>query len=344
MLFNSYFRRMKFLRRLLFPFSLLYGTVTFVRNRLFDIGWLKSHRFDLPVVCVGNLSTGGTGKSPMIEFLIQSFQDTYKLGVVSRGYKRKTKGYWEVFVNQSAFEVGDEPLQIKRKFPEVTVAVSERRKVGVEKIKSRTDVILLDDAFQHRSVKPSFSILLTSYGDLYVNDWILPAGNLRESRSGAQRADIVVVTKCPEDLSHGKMAEIRKKLKLKNHQQAYFSKISYADDIKTEHGSMPLGHLNDKDFTLVTGIANPKPLVSHLEKRNLNFVHKSFSDHHQFTPGEIHELDKNNRILTTEKDFMRLQPFIRHAELYYLPISVSFLDNQAEAFIESVGAHLKNWS
>lgn len=334
---------MKFLRKLLFPFSLIYGAITFVRNLLFDIGWLKSHSFDLPVVCVGNLSTGGTGKSPMIEFLIQELKDRYKLGVVSRGYKRKTKGYWEVFVNQSAFEVGDEPLQIKRKFPEVTVAVSEKRKIGIEKIKSRTDLILLDDAFQHRSVTPSFSILLTSYGNLYVNDWILPAGDLRESRTGARRANMVVITKCPEDLSKEKMERIRKKLRLKEYQRCYFSMISYADEIKTEHGSMPLEHLKDKDFTLVTGIAKPKPLVKYLENKNLRFVHKSFSDHHQFTPGEIQDLDKNKRILTTEKDFMRLQPFIRKAELYYLPISISFLDNQSHSFIDTVEAHLQSW-
>lgn len=330
---------MKLLRKLLFPFSLIYGAVTAVRNLMFDIGWLKSHRFDLPVVCVGNLSTGGTGKSPMIEFLIQSLKDRYKLGVVSRGYKRKTKGYWEVFVNHSAFEVGDEPLQIKRKFPEVTVVVSESRKIGIQKIKSRSDLILLDDAFQHRSVTPSFSILLTSYGNLYVNDWLLPAGNLREPRSGADRADIVVVTKCPKDLSKEEMALVRKRLKLKNHQSCYFSMISYAADIKTEDDSMPLEFLKEKDFTLVTGIANPKPLVKFLENEGLNFTHKSFSDHHQFTPWEIRELDKNKRILTTEKDFMRLQPFIRKAELHFLPISVSFLDDQASSFIDAVEAN-----
>lgn len=326
---------MKYLRLLLFPFSIVYWLITSLRNLFFDWGWLKSNRFDLPVICVGNLSTGGTGKSPMIEFLIRSLKDNYKLGVVSRGYKRKTKGYWEVFTNQTAFEVGDEPLQIKRKFPEVVVAVSEKRKVGIEKIKNRVDAILLDDAFQHRSVTPTFSVLLTSYGDLYVNDFILPAGNLRESKRGAKRADVVVVTKCPKNLNEVEMQKIERKLNLKPNQNCYFSTISYASEIQWENGSKPLEYLSNMSFTLVTGIANPTPLVEYLKQKKLNFTHKSFSDHHDFKPWEIQELDKNEIILTTEKDFVRLQPLIRKADLYYLPISVSFLENE-EKFLKNL--------
>lgn len=330
---------MKYLRLLLFPFSIIYWLITSLRNIFFNLNCLKSHRYDLPIICVGNLSTGGTGKSPMIEFLIRVFKNNYQLGVVSRGYKRKTKGYWEVFTNQTAFEVGDEPLQIKRKFPEVVVAVSEKRKIGIEKIKNRVDVILLDDAFQHRSVMPSFSILLTSFGDLYINDFILPAGNLRESRRGAKRADVIVVTKCPKNLNEAEMQQIEQKLNLKPNQKCYFSTISYASEIQWEYGSKPLSFLSDISFTLVTGIANPAPLVEYLKQKNLNFTHKSFSDHHEFKPWEIKELDQHKLILTTEKDFVRLQPFLRKANLYYLPISVSFLKDE-EDFLRDLSKNL----
>lgn len=332
---------MKLLRKLLFPFSLLYWIITFIRNRLFDRGWVKSQRFELPVICVGNLSTGGTGKSPMTEFLIRSLKEEYRLGMVSRGYKRKTKGYWEVFPNQTAFEVGDEPLQIKRKFPEVVVAVSENRKIGIEKIKPRVDAVLLDDAFQHRKVQPDYSILLTSYGDLYSDDYILPVGNLRESRKGARRAEVVVVTKCPPNLEDQEMDLIQKRLKLKVDQSCYFTKIAYAEKIQSEYSEQSLEYLQNQEVVLVTGIANPAPLVDYLKNKNLNFIHRAFSDHHQFKPWEVHELDKNKCILTTEKDFVRLQPFLRKADLWYLPIAVSFLKDENQ-FIEDLKKNMKN--
>lgn len=326
---------MKYLRLLLFPFSVIYWLITALRNLFFNIGWLKSTHYSFPIICVGNLSTGGTGKSPMIEFLIRFLKDEYQLGVVSRGYKRKTTGYWEVFTNQTAFEVGDEPLQIKRKFPEVIVAVSEKRKIGIEKIRNRVDAILLDDAFQHRSVTPSYSIVLTSFGNLYSDDWIFPAGNLRESRRGVNRANVVVVTKCPNNLKASEMQAIEKRLKLNSQQTCYFSTISYASEIQSEYGSKPLHFLNDAEFTLVTGIANPAPLVGYLKERKLTFTHKSYSDHHEFKPWEIKELDQHKLILTTEKDFVRLQPFLRKADLYYLPISVCFLKDEA-AFLRDL--------
>lgn len=321
---------MKHLRKLLFPFSILYGAVTALRNLFFDLQWIKSYSYTFPVVCVGNLSTGGTGKSPMIEYLITALQKQYKLGVVSRGYKRKTKGYWEVFPNHTAFEVGDEPLQIKRKFPDTVVAVSERRHIGIDKIRERVDVVLLDDAFQHRKVTPNYTILLTAYGDLYSDDLILPAGNLRESKRGAKRADVVVVTKCPEHISEEEMQEISEKLKVTPDMHCFFTKINYASKIVSEYGTKTIDFFQEKEFTLVTGIANPKPLVDYLEKNNLSFTHRSFSDHHQFTPDEIRALDTNKYILTTEKDFVRLQPFLRKSDLYYLPISVSFIDKEED--------------
>lgn len=327
---------MKILRKLLFPFSLIYGAITAIRNKLFDIGWLKSHAYNLPIICVGNLSTGGTGKSPMVEKLIGFLMQDNKVAVLSRGYKRKTKGFREVLVNSSVEEVGDEPLQFKRKFPHVSVAVCEERSVGIEKLKNNSDVIILDDAFQHRKVQPSKTILLTSYGNLYVDDCVLPAGNLREPKAGADRADILVVTKCPENVSSTEMTSIEKRLHPKPHQKVFFTKIVYSEMIKNYHKTVPLGHLKNKNFILVTGIANPKPLVEFLEGHNLNFTHKIFPDHHHFTPSEINSLDKEEIILTTEKDFMRLEPTINKAALYYLPIEISFLNGEADAFFNRI--------
>lgn len=327
---------MKFLRKLLFPFSLIYGAITALRNTLYNIGWLKSHSYNLPIICVGNLSTGGTGKSPMVEFLINSLKEHYTVSVLSRGYKRKTKGFFKVMTDSTVPEVGDEPLQFKRKFPQITIAVCEIRSVGIEKLKSSSNLIILDDAFQHRKVNPSISILLTSYGDLYVDDWMLPAGNLREPRWGANRADILVVTKCPENLSKKEMETIKDKLNPKPHQQVHFTKIVYGQEIMNYKSAIPLTDMQNKKFTLVTGIANPKPLIEFLKNHNLEFNHKSFPDHHDFTASEIGFLDENEFILTTEKDFMRLQPSIKNSQLYYLPIKVSFLNGTSDKFIQRI--------
>ncbi len=316
---------MNILRKLLFPFSLLYCGISSLRNLLYDKGWLKSKKYDLPVICVGNLSTGGTGKSPMIEFLVSFLKDNHKIAVLSRGYKRKTSGFFEVFENGTAEEVGDEPLQIKKKFPEITVAVCEDRRSGIEKLEIDTEVILLDDAFQHRKVKASLNILLTPYDNLYSKDCMLPAGNLREPRFGAKRANIIVVTKCPETIENSKIEEITRKLKLKANQQVYFSKIGYSSEIKNNTVTKSIAYLNNKDFLLVTGIANPKPLVSFLKNKGFQFEEKTFPDHHNFTTSEIENLKKHKLILTTEKDFMRLQPIANITEIYYLPIKTEFL-------------------
>ncbi|SRX74954.1 tetraacyldisaccharide 4'-kinase [Aequorivita antarctica] len=320
---------MNFLRKLLFPFSLLYGGITALRNFLYNKGCLKSKNYDFPVICVGNLSTGGTGKSPMIELLVSLLKDEYKIAILSRGYKRKTKGYREVLANNLVEEVGDEPLQFKKKYPEITVAVCEDRQTGIEKLKYLADMVLLDDAFQHRKVKASVNILLTSFDKLYSDDCMLPTGNLREPKFGAKRADIIVVTKCPENISDSKIEEIKKKLKLTPYQEIYFSKIGYSSEIKNETESKPLSFLKNQRFLLVTGIANPKPMVDLLKNEGLGFEEKSFPDHHNFTTSEIERLKKHRLILTTEKDFMRLQPIANATEIYYLPIKTVIL-NEAE--------------
>ena len=296
----------------------------------------------MPIICVGNLSTGGTGKSPMIEFLVSFLEKDHKIAVLSRGYKRKTSGYREVLETSTVEEVGDEPLQFKMKFPEITVAVSEDRQTGIERIGTTSEIILLDDAFQHRKVKASLNILLTSFDDLYVNDFVLPAGNLREPRCGAKRADVIVVTKCPENIENSKMEAITKKLRPSHNQEIYFSKIAYNSEIRNGFDHKQLEYLTGKEFILVAGIANPKPLIDFLKNKGLKFGTKLFPDHHNFTTSEILELKNHPLILTTEKDFMRLQPIVNDTEIYYLPITTVILNNAETAFKERIEKELVN--
>jgi tetraacyldisaccharide 4'-kinase len=303
---------------------------------MYDKGWLKSKSYSIPIICIGNLSTGGTGKSPMIEYLISFLKDDHKVAVLSRGYKRKSKGFREVSADSTVEEVGDEPLQFKQKFPAVTVVVCEDRQTGISKLEKYADLILLDDAFQHRKVSASFNILLTTYNALYVDDCVLPVGNLREPKFGAKRADVIVVTKCPETMEDSEVKTIKRKLKPKPGQEVFFTKISYGSQIKNSTEAIPLDTLRGKEFLLVTGIANPKPLVKFLKEKGLVFKHKSFPDHHNFSESEIEMLKTNALLLTTEKDYMRLQSKIVNTALYFLPIETVFFNGQDSGFKESV--------
>lgn len=323
-------------RKLLFPFSLVYHGITEVRNRLFDLNILESKSFKLPVIAVGNLNMGGTGKSPMIEYLIGELSKKYRVATLSRGYRRESKGFQLVEENDQVEKSGDEPLQFKNKFSETIVAVDANRQEGItELMKFSPDVVLLDDAFQHRKVKAGFYILLTAYNDLYADDFILPAGNLRESRKGARRANVIVITKCPQDLSQEKMMKIRAKLNPQVHQEVFFTYIKYSERIKSAKKEMRVEEISS-DFVLVTGIANPAPLVEFLESRNIRLRHNQFSDHHNFSDKEIEELQKEHRILTTEKDYMRLRNKISPEKLYYLPIEVGFLKNESGDFDKKI--------
>jgi len=319
------------LRKLLYPFSVIYHGITQVRNTLYNENLLKSQSYELPIIAAGNLNTGGTGKSPMIEYLLKIIGKNKKVATLSRGYKRESKGFQLVHVNDSASKVGDEPLQFKNKYPETFVAVDANRREGIaELMKFSPDVILLDDAFQHRKVKAGFYILLTTYEDLYVNDLILPAGNLRESASGASRADVILVTKCPEDLSEEKMKEIEKQLKPLPNQKIFFSAIGYSDKIFSIKDSMDLENIRRKTFTVVTGIANPRPLLKYLQKNEIAFNHLNFPDHHNFTDKEIKKLQSLSEIITTEKDYMRLKDRLPADKLFYLPIQVHILKNREQ--------------
>lgn len=268
----------------------------------------------------------------MIEYLVQLLKDDYKVAVLSRGYKRKTSGYLEVETSNTARDVGDEPLQIKQNFPGITVAVCADRRKGIERLQKKSEVVLLDDAFQHRKVRASVNILLTAYDDLYIHDLVLPAGNLRESRKGVKRADIVVVTKCPEGVAYATLQEVQLALNIQPHQKLYFSRIGYDDNIYGVSEKQPLNYLLDKQFTLVTGIANPKPLVDFLKEKKFRFTHEKFPDHHSFSNAEIETLKKSEILLTTQKDFMRLKDRLQKYAFYYLPIKTIVLNRQEPFF------------
>ena len=326
---------MKHLRKLLFPFSALYYGSMWVRNFCFDKGFFSSKSYDFPVICVGNLSTGGTGKTPMTEYLIRLLKGKTSLGVLSRGYGRKTKGYIKVDKTQDAIAVGDEPLQYATKFDDIQVAVCEDRRLGINKLRSGgfpPEVIVLDDAFQHRNVTPGFSILLTSYSALFYDDFILPVGNLRDLRHQARRADAIVITKSPVTLTIDEQDLIRNKITKYSHSPVYFATIQYSDKAHSLNGPTALAAFKDKEVTLVTGIANPEPLVAYLNKQNLKFTHKRYRDHYNFTAGDIAGLEACSCILTTEKDYMRLQSKLNNEKLFYLPISTSFLGNDNKRF------------
>lgn len=333
-LLNNYFTLMtpvSAIRVLLFPFSVVYGGVVSVRNKLFDVGFLKSTGFDLPIICVGNLSVGGTGKTPQIEYLIRLLQDEHKVAVLSRGYKRKSKGFVLAGKKTTVAELGDEPFQYHQKFSKVKVAVHGDRVEGVQKIlkkKPKTELILLDDAYQHRKIKAGYYILLTSYSCLFYKDFMMPTGNLRELWWGKNRANTIVVTKCPKDLSEKEQEEITKKIAPKSHQQVFFSTVAYAKKVKGTD-EFKLQKLQDEKVILVTGIANPKPLTEYLTRMEIEFEHMNFPDHHNFSVKElreIHEKSLKHKILTTEKDYVRLVSEV--GNLYYLPIEIKFLNRQ----------------
>lgn len=302
---------MKYLRLLLFPFGFLYGIVTAMRNLLYDWGIKKTYVIPVKSICVGNLSVGGTGKTPHVAYLAALLQDEYKVQILSRGYGRKTRGFILLNEHSTSETVGDEPLFYYRNFPNVTVAVCESRKEGIEKLLqiAKPDVILLDDAFQHRAVKAGFNILLTDYSHPYYSDWMLPAGNLREWTFGKKRADVVVVTKCPENIDEKVKLQMQQKLGFDN-SSVYFSGIRYGA-LLPFHAS---AETNFSNILLVTGIANPAPLEKHLQTR-FQVELMRFPDHHAFTLEDIQKVHKkfdtfaseNKAIVTTEKDFMRLR-------------------------------------
>jgi len=318
------------LRKLLFPFAILYGFVTSLRNYLYDKGILKSYSFDIPVIAVGNLSVGGTGKTPQIEYLIRLLSPNYKVATLSRGYKRKSEGFILADTNSNAEILGDEPFQYFQKFPQIQVAVDADRRNGITQLlnqKNKPEVILLDDAYQHRKVKAGFYILLTSYDDLFCDDYMLPTGNLRESWSGAKRADMIIVTKCPPAISQLAQETIKKRIGL--NVPLFFSCIEYDEKVYNQKESLEVEMVKPQAKILLAGIAKPKPFFEYLQNENDEII--TFPDHHHFSESDILNIKNkadNKIIVTTEKDFVRLQAFILKARLYYLPIKSKLISNQ----------------
>jgi tetraacyldisaccharide 4'-kinase len=322
---------MNLMRKILFPIVPIYQSVTWLRNWCFDKHIFKSKSYNFPIICVGNLSVGGTGKTPMIEYLVKLLKENYKVATLSRGYKRNTKGFQIANECSSALTIGDEPYQFFQKFAEIVVSVDSDRQKGIaelQKIDHSPDIILLDDAFQHRKVKAGLNILLTTYDRLYINDFSLPTGDLREPKSGAKRANVIIVTKCPNTMSSDEKNKIITLLKPHSKQQVFFSTINYSNTIYSIEDSKPIEALKKEQFTLVTGIANATPLLNYLNDQGFVFKHLNFKDHHEFTATEIEEFNNRNLVLTTEKDFTRLRSGVNSSILHYLPIEAEILEKE----------------
>jgi tetraacyldisaccharide 4'-kinase len=322
---------MIFLRKLLFPLGGVYWLVTFIRNWLYDLGFFTSKSYQLPIIAIGNLSAGGTGKTPQTEYIIRLLKDTYKIAVLSRGYKRSTKGF--VLANNvvNASELGDESYQMYSKFPEISVAVCEDRQTGINNLisNSNPDIILLDDAFQHRKVKAGFYILLTAYDELFSDDFILPFGNLRESAIGKKRANLVVVTKCPQNISELNKDEV--KLKLNLNVPVFFTSIDYDSKVFSTENSISVSDIIATEKVILAGIAKPNYFIDYLNSGTDKVM--IYPDHHNFSEAEIseiNELSKDKIIVTTEKDFMRLNGKIKSSNLFYLPIQSKFISDKEQ--------------
>ncbi|MCR8561405.1 tetraacyldisaccharide 4'-kinase [Mucilaginibacter sp. BJC16-A38] len=381
---------MKYLRWLLLPFSLIYGLVVIMRNWFYDAGLFKSYRFTKPIISVGNLEVGGAGKSPMTEYLIRLLKSDYKLATLSRGYGRKTKGYLvlslesEVLSQESGVKnqespvtidsglntqvlrlsskIGDEPAQFKQKFPDITVAVCEDRVYGLNKLLPNHDLILMDDAYQHRAVQPGFSILLFDYTRINQPHFLLPAGNMREPMSGRWRAQVIIISKCPPTLTNDELNALAYKIEPLPYQSLFFTSIAYQQlsDLQGNPVAVPID--GDTTVFLLTGIANPKPLLQHLQGSTSHIIHHNYPDHHLFTLKNISKLaaefaahpSQKKIIVTTEKDAQRLDESWLNAGLsngdtlpvFMMPIRVEFLNGNGPQFdkiiLDYVREHSEN--
>ena len=315
---------------LLYPLSLIYNLYTSFRNFLFDLGIIDSIEYKIPTIGIGNLSTGGTGKSIVVDYIIGKFKNKNKITTLSRGYNRNTKGFIQASNMSTAYEIGDEPFQFYSKHPEINVVVCEDRRKGMNIILKNlpdTDLCIWDDVFQHRFVKPGLMILTTTFQYPFYKDEILPVGNLRENISSAKRADLIVVTKCPDNLSPKDKISFLESLNPNDNQKVFFSSLTYMQKIKSDSEEVDIDVLEDVDFILVTGIADSSYLVNFLKNKALKFKHLKYSDHYNFNKSSIDKitgLSLNKIILTTEKDFGRLRPKINNRDIYYIEVGLKF--------------------
>ncbi|MCE5345279.1 MAG: tetraacyldisaccharide 4'-kinase [Bacteroidales bacterium] len=339
---------------LLYPVSLIYGIITGIRNFLYNTGIFSTVEFHLPVICVGNITVGGTGKTPHTEYLAGLLRENFRVATLSRGYKRKTHGFRIASPSSNVSEIGDEPMQISRKYPDVLVTVDRNRVHGVKMIlqeKPDTDVIILDDGFQHRSITPGYSILLSDFERPFTRDHMLPYGNLREHISNMRRADIILITKSPENIPPIQRRLIAKEVDKAPYQNLYFTSLAYKmpvplfEDPGKEKTPLDLSVCTDCGIVLITGIANPAPLKEYLQKIAGEIIHLSFPDHYNFKEKDIENIltsYKNLKsplkyLFTTEKDAVRLREFANIAELYrsvfyYIPVGIKFLHDDKDEF------------
>ena len=353
-------RRSLLARIALVPCSKIYGGITWLRNKCFDWKVLREVEFDVPVITVGNIAVGGTGKTPHVEYLVGAFRKTRRVAVLSRGYKRKSRGFVIANEESTVKDIGDEPYQMKQKFPHVTVAVDKNRHNGINKLTEgeagkKIDVVLLDDAFQHRYVKPGINILLVDYHRLIIYDKLLPAGRLREPLSGKDRADIVIVTKCPRDLKPMEFRVITKAMCLYPYQHLYFTMLDY-DALRPIYcgEERPLDTISaDDHILLLTGIASPRQMIVDLSPYSTHIQPLTFGDHHTFTARDVEKINETfadmpgpKLIITTEKDATRLfglkglSKEVRH-NIYTLPVKIEFMLGQEETFNENIIGYVR---
>jgi tetraacyldisaccharide 4'-kinase len=352
------------MRKLLMPLSFIYGIITTIRNILFDVGILKSKSFEFPIIGVGNLSMGGTGKSPHVLYIANLFKDNSKLAILSRGYGRKSKGYKNVEINDSAREVGDEPLQYKQQLNEVKVAVCEKRVEGVELILKEsigTNLILLDDAFQHRYLKPTLNLLITDINSLFYDDFVIPAGNLRERKIGVKRAHAVIVSKTPLNFEVKQRNQITERIKRYGIENIFFSYMHYREELTfVAGGSVNLDQIKEYAVFLVAGIAKPQPLIDFVSGNSKRLEFELFKDHHAFTVGDIIHLKKKfdkfaakqagkKIILTTRKDAVRLMipellVLIKDLPIAIIDIEVKFHSYGSITFDRYIQNYVKTYS
>lgn len=347
----------------LWPLSLMFRVVVTIRNFLFDVGVLKSEKFEIATIAVGNITVGGTGKTPHIEYLVKLLSGNFSLAVLSRGYRRKTKGYLEAELTSTALDIGDEPRQIKNKFPHVSVVVDADRRAGIRRIISNGDeshnpshVVLLDDAYQHRYVNPGLSILLIDYNRPIDEDRMLPVGNLREPEGSKHRANFIIISKCPESLKPIDCRLLTHRFKVYPHQKLFFTTLRYSNPVNVFNRDVKIevNELSDTSLLVVSGIAEPKLLIDHLEGLAKDVEILSYEDHHYFSASDVeriglqYESIENTKkiILTTEKDATRMLELDLFREqfgefLYYIPVEVEFLYDGKEQFDEKILNYVK---
>lgn len=346
---------MAYTKVLLLPLSIIYGVVVGIRNFLFHIGILKSRRFSVPVLCVGNITVGGTGKTPHTELIIAELRKNFRVACLSRGYKRKTSGFILSDEKSTAREIGDEPMQIKNKFPDILVACDSNRVRGIEKLQALPqppEVVVLDDAFQHRYVQADKNIILVDYNRPVYDDCLLPAGRLRENTGSLKRADYIIVTKCPSNLQPIERRILSKHLKIKPYQHLFFTKLGYGPITSLSSKAEQITLQPDSHILCLTGIAQPGPYVEHLKTYTSHITELRYSDHHHFTKKDIQHIERTFQeikhaekyIFTTEKDAVRLKntelPKELKGQIYYIPVVPVFIQDE-DLFLNEITEYVR---